>query len=146
MAKSAGNPNDRVAIRRARRRGPDIPMGARHEALSVALARSDASVLACASDRELVLHLIGTHHGRARPFWPVVVDREVQAVTLPFDGLTLSASPQHRLEHLESCWIEQFWAVTQRYGPWGMALLEAILMLADHTCSRREQREQEETP
>ena len=50
-------------VRKVRR----YPEGMRHEVASVAMAESNPHVLASAHDRDLVLHLVGTHHGWGRP-------------------------------------------------------------------------------
>ena len=57
-------------------RGPRAtPKGFRHEALSVALAAKYPEVTALdEDDRDLVLWLIGTHHGHGRPFFPPCLD------------------------------------------------------------------------
>jgi CRISPR-associated endonuclease/helicase Cas3 len=115
------------------------PRGGRHEALSVALARSQPAVLAGADDRDLVLHLIGVHHGRGRPFWPVVADPENPTVSWAWEGVVLCCEARHGLERLDGGWTDRFWRLVRRHGPWGLALLEAILMLADHRRSRDEE-------
>ncbi|HLH29490.1 MAG TPA: type I-U CRISPR-associated helicase/endonuclease Cas3, partial [Acidimicrobiales bacterium] len=63
LAKSGMDPRNRAAWRAAREQA-GYPRGARHEALSVALV-ADSALLDSAGDRELVLHLIGSHHGTA---------------------------------------------------------------------------------
>jgi CRISPR-associated endonuclease/helicase Cas3 len=138
LAKSALPAQDRAAVRRAREQS-GYPRGARHEALSVALARSDPRALTGAGDADLVLHLIGSHHGHGCPFWPIAPDED-RMVTFAADGLVLRAGTRHALERLDSGWTDQFWALERRYGPWGLALLKAILMLADQ---RRSQDEEE---
>src|SRR5262249_45942619 len=77
LAKSVVICRDRDSIDRARRRA-GYPKGARHEALSFALTRANPELWAQAmcARMELVQLLIGTHHGRGRPFWPVVRDTE----------------------------------------------------------------------
>ena len=62
MAKS-GNPSPPGAWERA-----DLPDGWRHEAMSVRMALAHPR-FADAHDPELVLWLIGTHHGLGRPFF-----------------------------------------------------------------------------
>jgi CRISPR-associated endonuclease/helicase Cas3 len=59
-------------------------------------------------------------------------------VTHIVDGHTLTTPARHGLERLDSGWTDRFWRLVRRYGPWGLALLEATLMLADHHCSRAE--------
>jgi CRISPR-associated endonuclease/helicase Cas3 len=100
-----------------------------------------------AHDPTLVLHLIGTHHGRGRPFLAPVVDENTEIAIFLTDkamlptwngaggGLKLRASSLHRLERVDSGWIDRFWAMVRRHGWWGLAFLEAILQLADHRCS-----------
>ena len=84
----------------------------------------------------LVLHLIASHHGYARPFAPVSLDREppvIEGVVAGF-AITLAAearadlTPIHRID---SGLAERFWELTRRYGWWGLAYLEAMLRLAD---------------
>jgi CRISPR-associated endonuclease/helicase Cas3 len=147
IAKSGMNPRDRAVIRRARERA-GYPNGARHECLSVALLAANQNVRKQASDFELMLHLIGTHHGRGRPFVPVVVDDQPEATSIVLtdqalqppgngnsNGILLRASSRHELERLDSGWTDRFWKTVRRYGWWGIALLETILQLADHRCS-----------
>ena len=68
----------------------------RHELASVALLDSDRTALAAANDPELVLHLIGTHHGWARPLPPAIEDPNPQRLTYIIDGsTTLEANTDH---------------------------------------------------
>jgi CRISPR-associated endonuclease/helicase Cas3 len=149
FAKSRMSPRNRAAILRARERAT-YPKGARHECLSVALLAGNPAAMNQVNDQELVLHLIGTHHGRGRPFVPIVVDDNPEQVVLLLtdeallphtdgerNGILLTASSQHGLERLDSGWTDRFWRVVRRYGWWGIALLEAILQLADHRCSEQ---------
>jgi CRISPR-associated endonuclease/helicase Cas3 len=138
LAKSASKRQDRASLALARELA-GYPEHARHEALSVALAQVSYKVLASAADRDLVLHLVGTHHGWGRPFWPVASDPDNVTVTHQINGVALSAPARHGLERLDSGWPERFWSLVRSYGPWGLALLEAILILADHQRSRSEQ-------
>lgn len=140
LAKSGMDPRNRAWWRRARERA-GYPAGARHEALSVALA-SHASMLAKAHDRDLVLHLVGSHHGAARPFFAPVQDPHPPLVEIRWDGHHLQASAAHGLERLGSGVAERFWRLVQRYGWWGLAYLEAILRLADWRQSEAEQEDE----
>lgn len=136
LAKSAlpaGNP----AQRRAARERAGYPDGYRHELLSLAMVASNREILERAHDADLVLHLVASHHGWCRPFAPPNDDPEDIAVTLTHGSDELVASTRHQLARLDSGVIDRYWALTQRYGWWGLAWLEAILRLADHRASEQ---------
>ncbi len=121
-----------------------LPRGWRHEALSVRMARYHPR-LAEAGDRKLVLWLIGSHHGRGRPFFDFVDPKPEQPLPcldetdwrLPSDV----PGPQSLAFDLDgSDWASLFEDLKRRYGVWGLAHLEAILRLADHRASEEEGR------
>ena len=108
----------------------------RHELLSMTLA----SRVAAGPRRDLVLHLIASHHGRCRPFAPVELEPVPDAVA--FNGIAFTASecnqlPAHRLD---SGVPDRFWRLTRTYGWWGLAYLESMLRLSDWEASEAEQR------
>jgi CRISPR-associated endonuclease/helicase Cas3 len=146
LAKSDGMPQT-PRERQATRERAGLPRGWRHEMLSVQLADRHAALADLPpADRDLVLHLIAAHHGRARPFAPVVADPEppdveVQDLTLTTEERT--AVPAHRLD---SGIANRFWAAVRRFGWWGAAYLEATLRLADHTASADEERAEQSQP
>jgi CRISPR-associated endonuclease/helicase Cas3 len=118
-------------------RKDEYPRGARHEFASVALAE------ACADwpedcDRELTLYLIGTHHGRGRPFPPVWADGAYE-ISGCIREQAVTVSNVQTVASLDSGWTDRYWAVTRKYGWWGLAYLEAILRRADCVCSREEE-------
>jgi CRISPR-associated endonuclease/helicase Cas3 len=132
LAKSGANGYDRKAIRRARERA-GYPAGGRHELMSVAMLEKgevDRDL-----DRDLLLHLVGSHHGWCRPFGPVAPDDE--PVEVSYGGYR--ARSDHRLEAAGSGVAERFWRLTRRYGWWGLAYLEALVRLADHRTSEAEE-------
>ncbi len=119
--------------------GPrSTPRGFRHEALSVALAQRHPRLAALSEvQHDLVLWLIGTHHGYGRPFFPAY-ERSGNETNLQFDGVELSASDDSMPLQLDSGWFELEERVRLRYGPWEIARLEAVLRLADHRASQDE--------
>ena len=127
LAKSAQMPRT-VAARVA----AAYPVGGRHELLSVRLAESARSLLPQEPTlSDLVLHLVASHHGRCRPFAPVVVDDVPVPVEYTLCGERMSSCGPTGLERLDSGVAERYWRLTRRYGWWGLAWLEALLRLAD---------------
>lgn len=138
LAKSGVDMRDREARARAAERS-GYPRGARHEVMSVALMQECRRLEARAHDWDLVLHLVGSHHGHCRPFAPVVLDPSPVLVSAEHDGIEVMAPTSHQLERLDSGIAERYWRLVQRYGWWGLAWLEAIVRLADHRRSEHEQ-------
>lgn len=138
LAKSGMNHRDRRARRLAREHA-GCPAGYRHEATSLALIVSQGSVLQRAHDPDLVLHLVASHHGFARPLLPVVHDPEPVPVRHQCGGIEMVTRSAHGLERLDSGVADRFWQLVHRYGYFGLAYLEAILRLADHRRSEEEE-------
>ncbi|MBL9145343.1 MAG: type I-U CRISPR-associated helicase/endonuclease Cas3 [Verrucomicrobiaceae bacterium] len=141
LAKSASIPASPAGRKRLRELA-GLPDGFRHEMLSVALASTPeaASLLpADALRKALVIHLIASHHGQARPFAFVVDDEAPPAVELTTSGAHLRLTSEQRISQpahaLDSGLAERFWQLTRHHGWWGLALLEAVLRLADQTAS-----------
>ena len=105
-----------------------FPSGARHEAASVNLAAQAMET----RERDLVLHLIASHHGWARPVLPLLGGR----VRASWGGAELDADLAEG--ELAAEVAERFWRLSRRYGPWGLARLEAVFRLADHRRSEKE--------
>ena len=114
------------------------PKGMRHELASVAMLESNPCVLDSASDRDLVLHLVGTHHGYGRPLPAIIKDLEPQTLSYELDGNTMETSSDLVESTLALDMADRFWRLTERYGYYGLAWLEAILRLADHRQSEEE--------
>lgn len=136
LAKSslpAGNARERDLARQ--RAG--YPKGYRHELLSLAMIQHEAA-LEGAGDKDLILHLVASHHGWCRPFAPSVDHPDDISVGLDHQGTALSSSTRHRLARLDSGVSDRFWGLVDRYGWWGLAWLEAVVRLADHRASEME--------
>jgi CRISPR-associated endonuclease/helicase Cas3 len=135
LAKSGMDPADRATHRRAARLS-GYPPGMRHEALSAQIATVRLQQLADeAIDVDLVIHLVAAHHGHARPLLPPVADTNPEKVKI-----TLANGEIAVLDTAATIdWTgpARFHALCQRYGRWGLALLETIVRLADIWCSAR---------
>ena len=139
LAKSGDIPQGRNAYERARI-ATGYPKGGRHELLSVCLAESVPDFLPAGDAlRELLLHLVASHHGYCRPFAPVIDDEKPLDVRFDLFGKTWSHSSVTRLERLDSGVSDRFWTLLRRHGWWGLAWIEAVLRLADHRRSEWEQ-------
>ena len=118
------------AAARDQKRRSGLPKGFRHELISLTLMRRGAV------DDDLTMHLVASHHGRCRPFAPVVGDpAEVEWNGWKLSREEAAATAAHRLDGGVP---ERFWALTRRYGWWGLAYLEALLRLGDWTASEEE--------
>ena len=71
--------------------------------------------------KDLVRHLIAAHHGRARPV---------------IETAGCEDAPPSLLEARARDVALRFARLQKRFGPWGLAWLEAILRAADQQASR----------
>jgi CRISPR-associated endonuclease/helicase Cas3 len=139
LAKS-GRPLPRDARERS-----GLPDNWRHEALSVRIATLHPR-FAQANDPELVLWLVGTHHGYGRPLFPHADPCDAQVRELPpVLGqqviVPAGAGPQSlAYDYDGSDWACLFARLKARYGVWELARMEAILRLADHRASEEAER------
>lgn len=121
-----------------------LPERWRHEALSVRLAPFTPR-FSEARDPDLVLWLIGTHHGYGRPFFPHADphDNDTRRDMPPAIGLPPEIPPGLGPQALAYDWNGFDWPalyerLKARYGVWELARMEAILRLADHRASEDE--------
>ena len=121
-------------VRKVRR----YPAGMRHEVASVAMIESNHDVLGPAHDKDLVLHLVGTHHGWCRPLPPIIEDPDPQTLSYMLDGHVMEVNSNLARSSLAFEMADRFWRLVERYGHHGLAWLEAILRLADHQQSAEE--------
>ena len=161
LAKSGMDPADKPAFRRAQQLA-GYPAGMRHEALSARItamllahaagsagtspaagdgtaaankALTDIAAEAAGADPELVIHLVASHHGYARPLLPPIADPAPLGIDVDLDGIARGTLNSADVIDWES--PARFARLCERYGRWGLALLESIVRLADIWCSAR---------
>ncbi|MBO2465225.1 type I-G CRISPR-associated helicase/endonuclease Cas3g [Actinomadura violacea] len=129
LAKSGMDPADRDAFRRARTLA-EYPPGLRHEALSARIIQATAPA------DDLLIHLVAAHHGRSRPLLPPVNDPAPDTIRVDLNGSQFEMTADHGID-----WDSprRFHDLNQAHGRWGLALLEAIVRLADIWCSERDE-------
>ena len=113
------------------------PKGGRHEELSARLVRA---WLAHAPDwgsplqRDLLVHLVVSHHGKGRPLAPPAADDGTAgAVSGVVEGISVTADAD--LATIDWDQPSRFQRLQAQLGPWGLALLEAIVIRSDHAVS-----------
>lgn len=95
----------------------------RHEFGSLRDASNDAKLRALGSEeRDLVLHLIAVHHGRARPHFPTAEAFDPEATLA--EAQAIATEVPLRFARLQ-----------RRFGRWGLAYLESLLRAADYAAS-----------
>ena len=112
------------------------PKGGRHEVLSSRIVlqwiqshKSDLSD----SLRDLLLHLVISHHGSGRPIVPPARDGTPTLISVDVGGARMEAAAD--LSVIDWTQPARFRRLNERFGPWGLALLETIVRRADHTVS-----------
>ncbi len=125
-----------------------LPENWRHEAFSVRLAPLVAR-FRDARDADLVLWLVGSHHGHGRPLFPHQDPEETKSRQLPAAlGLPTEVPPGSGPQSLAFDWNGLDWTalfarLKARYGVWELARMEAILRLADHRASEESAAQEE---
>ena len=84
-----------------------LPRGFRHELASVALSDENDP---------LIRHLVATHHGYGRPWFPDCKDRQALGAEYTV---------------LDSGWLHSFVSLCDGNGPWALAGMELLLRAAD---------------
>ena len=112
------------------------PKGGRHEVLSSRVVlqwiqshKRDLSV----SLRDLLLHLVISHHGSGRPIVPPSTDGTPTLMPVDIEGTRIEVAAD--LSVIDWDQPARFRRLNGRFGPWGLALLETIVRQADHTVS-----------
>ena len=120
----------------ATRKAAGWPRGGRHEDLSARLVRRWMETHHHGLDpllADLLIHLVVSHHGGGRPLVRPAVDDTVGLIATTIDGRVVEASAN-------LAWIDwkhpsRFRRLNEALGPWGLALLEAIVRQSDHAVS-----------
>lgn len=132
---------NKTPLAKSRRRSPnmekflrelsELPSGFRHELLS-ALIVAESDAVSSHPERDLLLHLIASHHGRCRAMAPVIHDSRPEPFDVAVYGETIRYAGQDcPLAHLSQGVASRFWSLTRRFGWWGLPYLETLLRLAD---------------
>lgn len=122
--------------RESRRIASGWPRHGRHESLSAHLVRAWLNKNPQWGDsmkRKLLVHLIISHHGKGRPIIKPVADNTSLTIDRSITGEVVSAPADLRIVDWEQ--PSRFQKLNEHFGPWGLALLEAILRLSDHAVS-----------
>ena len=112
------------------------PRGGRHEDLSARLVRAwlqQNPDWGGPAERDLLLHLVISHHGKGRPLVPPVTDGKPDAVSAVVAGTSVTAPADLGIVDWQQ--PARFRRLSERFGPWGLALLEAIVIRSDHAVS-----------
>lgn len=117
------------------------PRGGRHEDLSCRLVREllekRIGWLGNGDDgplyRDLLLHLVISHHGGGRPLVVPVSDGIGATVSFIVEGRTVRVPSDLAIVDWEQ--PNRFRRLNDHFGPWGLALLEASVIRSDHAVS-----------
>ena len=112
------------------------PRGGRHEDLSARLVRRWLEAQPGRFDplmADLLVHLIVSHHGSGRPLVMPVDDHTTDDVSFEIEGARVGVPAD--LSMIDWSQPARFKRLNDRFGPWGLALLEAIVRRADHAVS-----------
>jgi CRISPR-associated endonuclease/helicase Cas3 len=113
----------------------DVPSGFRHELLSTAILMKSA-VIDELPERDLLLHLVASHHGYCRGTTPIMNDPDPESFDVEIEGETIHYTGDPTpLAHIQNGVPERFWVLNRRFGRWGIAYLETILRIADQRAS-----------
>ncbi|MCY4094485.1 MAG: type I-U CRISPR-associated helicase/endonuclease Cas3 [Gammaproteobacteria bacterium] len=112
------------------------PRGGRHEDLSARLVRAwlDRNLdWGSAIQRDLLIHLVISHHGKGRPLVPPVTDVYGGLVSFEIRGDFVEVNANMTMTDWQQ--PSRFQRLQTHFGPWALALLEALLIRSDHAIS-----------
>lgn len=122
--RSIGNLKDEVLAKSGPGMKPREITGYRHEFGSlIDVATSPELAALNHEQRELVLHAIASHHGRARPHFP-------------FEEAFDPERPTSQAAEIARAVTRRFAELQVRYGRWGLAYLESLVRAADALASQ----------
>ncbi len=122
--------NKKVLAKSGKKQMLRLTTAYRHEFGSLHDIRAQEDFQALDEDsRELVLHLIAAHQGRARPHFPVDAKKDRDEA---YDPLYTSAENAELASQVPS----RFARLQRRYGRWGLAYLESLVRSADILASQ----------
>ena len=114
------------------------PRGGRHEDLSARLVLAwleDQPQWGGDLERDLLVHLVISHHGKGRPLVPPARDGTGATVSSLISGTRVEVAAD--LGIVDWGQPARFRRLNDYYGPWGLALLEAVVIRSDHAVSAR---------
>ena len=112
------------------------PRGGRHEDLSARLVGAwleRRPEWGTRLQRELLIHLVISHHGNGRPLVRPVDDGTPADVHASVRDVPVSAPADLAIADWDQ--PRRFRRLGDHFGPWGLALLEAVVRRADHAVS-----------
>ena len=122
----------------AAQRDAGWPRGARHEELSARLVRAwlaTGNHTLTPGQQDLLVHLVVSHHGKGRPLVMPVGDGSAEPVEWRFADGEHPVRASADLSETDWGQPARFRRLNEQYGPWGLALLEAVVRQADHEVS-----------
>ena len=120
------------------------PRGGRHEELSARLVRAWLDRVPDwgePMEHDLLVHLVISHHGKGRPLVAPAIDGTSATVRTTVEGVAVEADADLGVTD----WGQpaRFRRLDTYLGPWGLALLEAVVIRADHAVSAGVQESEE---
>ena len=112
------------------------PRAGRHEDLSARLVLAwlqQQPDWGTPLEQDLLVHLVISHHGKGRPVVPPAVDGTCERVGGKIKEVDVEASAD--LARIDWEQPARFRRLNDHFGPWGLALLEAIVIRSDHAVS-----------
>lgn len=116
-------PHDRYVLAKSGNKGGRVEESYRHEFGSLLDVQKEAEFQSLNDDeKDLVLHLIAAHHGRARPHFPA-------------DETFDPDQPSALTDRVAGEIPRRFARLQRKYGRWGLAYLESLLRAGDWAAS-----------